>query len=249
MQQPFSEYIVYVDESGDHGLESVDPNYPIFVLVFCVFKKGDYVNRVIPQLMHLKMKFWGHGEIILHEHDIRKPRKDAEFAILFDKGTREGFMAFLTGLMQWVPLVMIASVIDKNRLKQQYVTPGNPYEISLSFGLERVYRHLIDARQEHRRTCVVVERRGKKEDDALELVFRRICDGANYFAKPMPFDLVMVDKRANSAGLQVADLMARPIGIKTLRPNQPNRAYDIIKTKFRTDGSGRIDGWGLKLFP
>ena len=50
MEQPFSEYIVYVDESGDHGLESVDPNYPIFVLVFCVFKKEDYVNRIIAQL-------------------------------------------------------------------------------------------------------------------------------------------------------------------------------------------------------
>jgi hypothetical protein len=29
-----SDYIVYVDESGDHGLVSVDPEYPVFVLAF-----------------------------------------------------------------------------------------------------------------------------------------------------------------------------------------------------------------------
>ncbi|UUE99924.1 DUF3800 domain-containing protein [Xanthomonas hortorum pv. pelargonii] len=30
----YSNYIVYVDESGDHGLETLDPNYPVFVLAF-----------------------------------------------------------------------------------------------------------------------------------------------------------------------------------------------------------------------
>ena len=33
----FSDYIVYVDESGDHGLK-IAPLYPIFVLAFCVFE-------------------------------------------------------------------------------------------------------------------------------------------------------------------------------------------------------------------
>ena len=30
----FSKYVVYVDESGDHGLKNIDPNYPVFVLAF-----------------------------------------------------------------------------------------------------------------------------------------------------------------------------------------------------------------------
>jgi hypothetical protein len=28
----FSDYIVFVDESGDHGMTTIDPGYPIFVL-------------------------------------------------------------------------------------------------------------------------------------------------------------------------------------------------------------------------
>ncbi len=34
MIDKFSDYIVYVDESGDHGLQNLDPNYPVFVLAF-----------------------------------------------------------------------------------------------------------------------------------------------------------------------------------------------------------------------
>ena len=35
----FSDYIVYVDESGDHSLINIDANYPVFVLAFGVFHK------------------------------------------------------------------------------------------------------------------------------------------------------------------------------------------------------------------
>ncbi|HFD87807.1 MAG TPA: DUF3800 domain-containing protein, partial [Gammaproteobacteria bacterium] len=37
MTNEHSEYIVFVDESGDHGLRSIDEAYPIFVLAFCIF--------------------------------------------------------------------------------------------------------------------------------------------------------------------------------------------------------------------
>ena len=33
----FGKYIVYVDESGDHGLTKVDRQFPVFTLAFCIF--------------------------------------------------------------------------------------------------------------------------------------------------------------------------------------------------------------------
>jgi len=42
---------------------------------------------------------------------------------------------------------------------------------------------------------------------------------------------VFIPKAANSSGLQLADLTARPIALSHLRPNQPNRAFEIIRTK------------------
>ena len=59
----------------------------------------------------------------------------------------------------------------------------------------------------------------------------------------------MIPKASNSAGLQMADLLARAVGIKALRPTQPNRAYDIVARKFRRSPVGETKGWGLKVFP
>jgi hypothetical protein len=246
-EKAFSEYIVYVDESGDHGMESIGTDYPVFVLVFCIFSKQDYIDCVSPALSRFKMRFWGHDEVVLHEHDIRKPV--GPFTILFNKRIRDDFLVRLNALFESIPFTIIASVVNKKMLLNQYTSPANPYDISLSFGLERVYRHRADLGQAANRIPVIVERRGKKEDGELELAFRRICAGTNFLGKELPYELVMIDKKANSAGLQIADLTARPIGIKTLRPQQTNRAYDIILRKLRQSPTGEVKGWGLKMFP
>ena len=46
MTSQFSDYIVYVDESGDHSLDAVYEEHPVFVLAFCIFKKSDYAQVV-----------------------------------------------------------------------------------------------------------------------------------------------------------------------------------------------------------
>jgi hypothetical protein len=71
-KSPFSKYIVYVDESGDHGLQNIDAEYPLFVLAFCVFHKDYYSQTVVSKLESFKFSHFGHDQIILHEHEIRK---------------------------------------------------------------------------------------------------------------------------------------------------------------------------------
>ena len=65
----------------------------------------------------------------------------------------------------------------------------------------------------------------------------------------MNLEVVFVDKRANLPGLQLADLVARPVGINILRPAQPNRAFAVLESKFYTSATGKRAGWGLKCFP
>ena len=81
----FDDYIVYVDESGDHSLTSIDRQYPIFVLAFCLFDKEEYAERITTDITHLKFKYFGHDQIILHEREIRK--EEAEFSILRQEHT------------------------------------------------------------------------------------------------------------------------------------------------------------------
>lgn len=240
----FSDYIVYVDESGDHGLASLDPNYPVFVLAFCIFAKQHYSERVVPALQTFKFRHFGHDLAILHEHEIRKETGD--FKLFRSRQEKNAFLNELTVIIEEADFTLVACVIEKERLLQRYASPNNPYHLALAFGLERVYRFLESQGQGDRLTHIVVECRGRKEDDELELEFRRICDGANWFNKPLPLAIRFADKKTNSAGLQLADMVARPIGLSVLRPDQPNRAYDVLRKKLY---GGEKAGWGLKCFP
>jgi hypothetical protein len=243
----FSDYIVYADESGDHSLTSIDSQFPVFVLYFCVVKKAVYIDHVVPAFQRLKFSFWGHDGVVLHGHEIRKEKGD--FHILRVPATRAAFLSQLSGVIETADFMIIAAVIDKQRHVARYAEPMDPYEIALTFCMERLQRYLLNLGHAERTTHIQVECRGKAEDAKLELEFRRICDGKNIMGKMPNLDIRFMDKKHNSTGLQLADLVAHPIGRHAINPNQPNRAYDVLEPKFRRSAAGVVKGFGLKIFP
>ena len=140
----YSDYIVYVDESGDHSLSSVDADYPIFVLSFCIFKKATYTSQVSPKLQGFKFKYFGHDAIVLHEREIRK--QIGPFGFLQSLKIRNVFMDELTQLVDDLDMTIIAAVIRKEQYKL-HSRPENPYVISLKFCLERCFEYLKDLHQ------------------------------------------------------------------------------------------------------
>jgi hypothetical protein len=241
----FGDYIVYADESGGPGLTTIDPLYPMFVLAFCIFRKDEYANSACPQIQEFKFRHFGEDTVVLHERDIRKSQN--RFSIFSEK-TRPAFVGEVCELVSRIPFTLVAVAIRKDLHKAKYSDPANPYEFALEMGLERVSQHLLSLGQAGKLTHVIFECRGAKEDRDIELEFRRVASD-NSKCNPVPLSIVMCDKRGNSAGLQVADLVAGPIGAKVLRPDDRQRAYDLIKEKFRKSPSGKIEGWGLKVFP
>lgn len=240
----FSDYIVYADESGDHGLVSIDPEFPVFALTFCMIRKSDYANTVVPAFQRFKFDFWGHDAVVLHEHDIRKSKGD--FAILMaDPDLRTRFYQRLNRLIESAPITLFASVIDKLHLKEKYSKPWNPYRIALLFCMERLLFNLLQNNQAGKTVYIIFESRGKKEDQELRIEFNRIHNNDKNWGSWEPdfqsivFNIRFISKTANSTGLQLADLMARPIALHTFRPEQPNRAYEIIEPKLAA----------LKIFP
>ncbi|TIQ35976.1 MAG: DUF3800 domain-containing protein [Mesorhizobium sp.] len=245
----FGEFIIYVDESGDHSLTSIDENFPVFCLAFCIFKKSDYMEKAVPAMQALKFKWFGHDIIVLHESDIVK-RRNAFHFLQYDR-LRTEFMQDLNAVMAAMPMAVCGAVIRKDRLKSKYSSPENPYQLALLFCMEKAHTHLERWRQHEARCHIICESRSPKtagfgkEDAALELEFRRIVAGDHYLQGPkelsaMPcFDIVFASKQANSTGLQIADLIARPIALRWLRPLQANAAFDIIRPKLI----------GVKAFP
>lgn len=249
---PFSKYIVYVDESGDHNLYSIDEKYPLFVLAFCVFHKRYYSEQVVSALQKFKFNHFGHDQIILHENEIRKEK--GSFNFFRGRDQKESFLNELTDLIDHSNFILISCVIDKRDLRKQTETVSNPYHIALGLCLDALYEFLKEKQQHELKTHIVVECRGKKEDDELELEFRRVCDGNNRLNLTLPFEIIFADKKTMSSGLQLADLVARPIGLSVFKPKQVNRAFDVLKRKFFCDG-GRdhvghhYEGCGLKRYP
>ena len=154
----FSDYIVYVDESGDHSLLSIDTEYPIFVLSFCIFRKGEYAQAMTPAVRRLKLETFGHDMAILHEIDIRK--KKGVFSKL-GKEAREHFLNALTNIIEAADFRLVAVVIDKRKLKAKYANPEHPYHLAMEFGLERIYRYLKNMAQDDRLTHLVCEAQRK----------------------------------------------------------------------------------------
>lgn len=243
----FSEYIVYVDESGDHSLETINPDYPLFVLAFCVFHIPSYSKCVVPAIQSFKFKYFGHDLVILHENEIRK--RSGAFSILNNREVRAEFMADLDDIIRVAPFVAVATVIDKIAHKAQGRSPQNPYHVALEFGLVQVFQYLQEVGQQGRTTRVVFESRGRKEDDDLELEFRRILDRTQVAGMADSLDFLCASKLVNNSGLQFADMIARPIGLSVLRPQQPNRAWETIRTKLRASDSGVTTGYEFKRFP
>ena len=245
----FSDFIVYVDESGDYSLQKPDKQYPIFVLAFCIFQKAYYCRSVVPEIQSLKFNFFGHDLVVLHEREIRL--KKPPFTM--GKLKEQDFLNSLSLIMKKINFILIGSAVRKN---MQYKGDGNAYHLALSSCLEALYEFVEEKKQANRKTFVVVEARGDKEDKELELEFRRVCDGENKFKKTLPFAILIKSKEKNSTGLQIADLVARPIGRYILDcdsgKNNNNRAFEALKDKFFCRGGRKnlgvdFEGYGLKI--
>lgn len=232
----FSDYIVYVDESGDPNLSNINPVFPMFCLSFCVVAKNIYTDSIVPNFQKFKFKYFGHDLIILHEHEIRKS-KGVYTLLLTDSKLRKNFYNDLNNLVEDADMKVIAGVIHKSALIKSYKDPYDPYRLGLLFCMEQLLSFLLVHGQSGKIIDVIFESRGHKEDRELEIVFRRICDNAeNWGYKRFDFQQcnfrpVFAPKTCNSTGLQLADLTARPVALKILRPEQNNRAYDIIHPK------------------
>ena len=233
-----------MDESGDHNLrDGGDPYYPIFVLVAMIIDQSSY-EEAIPRFNALKERYFGSTEVILHEHDIRKHK--GVFRVLRNPDLEQKFLGEINALIDELPFTLIASIIDKRKLLKKYRYPDNPYALALEFVLERAHFAL----QPESEVPVILESRGRREDRELMQVFNVIRSGNGLGGTELRhFRLIFKSKQDNELGLQIADLIARPIGRAYLNPNQRNRAYSVIQKKFRRSKSGKIAGWGLKVFP
>jgi len=241
--------LLFLDESGDHGLVNVDPHFPVFALCGILVSDTAY-ETIDAATRELKRKLWGEKKVILHSRDIRKCEK--EFQILFDEGVKKSFYTEINKLVSDSEYTIIASAINKeNHIKQYGKLASDVYEISLSFIIERSVFFLDDWRSGNRQLRIVIERRGKKEDGQLQEHFQRLCSRGTGYVTPdriraYGMNIEFRSKSDDVNGLQLADLVAYPIARYVLDPKRANPAFDVLEPKIYMKNGRR---YGLKVFP
>ena len=246
-QQGETEYLAFLDECGDHSLTKIDRDFPIFVLSLLLIRRADYRDVILPAINALKLRYWDHEGVNLHSRDIRKA--SGPFAILQHPARRQSFMEDLAGLMRDLPYEVFIVGIHKQKLRDRYVRAENPYELALTFVMERLL-YCLEQRAQTTLT-IIAEARGTNEDNALKAAFfDLISNGTQYVGKSRfekrSFRLKFHDKRKNIVGIQLADLCAHPAARHMLKPDQPNQAYEIVNGHLY-QGNGKVSGW--KKFP
>ncbi|MDD2798888.1 MAG: DUF3800 domain-containing protein [Bacteroidales bacterium] len=242
-------YYLYIDESGDHGLTTLNQDFPVFLLCGVIISATDY-EEIRKSLNVIKRTLWGNKEVIFHSRDIRKCEK--EFSILFDMDKKKWFYDNLNNNIQSHNYAVIASAIQKDKyIKRVGLLSNDVYELALSFIIERAVFYLDDIVDADKELEIIIEKRGKKEDKKLEEHFQRLIARGTGFVSPKRLNhyklkIDFKSKKENINGLQLADLIAYPIARYVIEPGRANPAFDQVEPKIYSKKGKR---YGLKIFP
>ncbi|MGW8315658.1 MAG: DUF3800 domain-containing protein [Bacteroidales bacterium] len=242
-------YYIFIDESGDHGLKNLDPQFPNFALCGVIMSESQY-DTLKEKFNAIKTHFWKDKKVIFHSRDIRKC--DKEFKILLDNEVKAEFYAKLDSTMIECSYTVISSVIRKEAYIRKYgKLRTDVYEIALSFIIERSVFYLDSLADKITKLYFIIEERGKKEDAKLKSHFERLKQVGTYYVSPerlnkYKFDIAFRKKIKNINGLQLADLVAYPIARYVGDKARANPAFEIIKPKIYCKGPNL---YGLKEFP
>lgn len=239
--------MLFLDESGNHQLDRISKDYPVFVLGGIILDRTYARTVLAPRLSALKLEYFGRDDIVLHTTEII--RRQNHFAALEDPALYERFLAALTHLMSDVEYEVVACVIKKHAYAARFGAGHDPYHLSLGILVERF---AIDIGPVTNGGIVFVERRRPDLDLALERAWQvlRSTGTTRMSAADLDdriIDLSVKDKSLNLAGLQLADLVVSPIGRATI--GKPTRAdWDVVKSKLRRR-NGSYEDHGLVILP
>ena len=139
-----TKYYLFIDKSGDHGLTTLNLDFPVFLLCGVLVSEPDFIT-IRDIFNDIKSEFWKNKKVIFHSRDIRKCEK--EFQILFDLELKSTFYRKLNPCVKNGNYIVIASAIRKDNYIKKFGRLSNDvYELALSFMIERSVFYLDDIR-------------------------------------------------------------------------------------------------------
>ncbi len=241
--------ILFLDESGDHNLSIIDPQYPLFVLGGVIVDKEYAENQLTEAVNKFKKDTFGTQDIILHTADISRNRNG--FEEMKKAAFRERFYERINNLMRSLDYMVIACVVQKKELLSRYgLAALDPYLLSLDILVERFCFEIGDKQGGG---VIIAERRCSTLDRELELAWLNLKIQGTRYIKAHEVErritaLTLRAKTDNIAGLQLADLVVTPLGRYVMgKPRKED--FAVIESKLRRNHLGQYNGYGLVVLP
>jgi hypothetical protein len=244
---PGPEHVAFIDETGDHGLEKIDPNFPIFAICAVTTTVLKYTTNAAANLKQIKYHYWGHECEVIHGYKIRK--KSGPFQFLKDQKASTAFYESLCLAFEELDATIVSAAIHKPNHKKQYSAPDNPFFLSLQFVLERLKMQWGGKISAAKPLLCVFEARGRDDDARTTDWFNEICAGKNFRGEIFPFISDFKKKEQNVCGHQYADLAAYTIARFVETGDETRKDWTVVKKRLRKSLLGNIQGYGLKTFP
>jgi len=256
-------YRIYIDESGDHtyhSLERVEKRY--LGLTGCIIEAEYYRTTFHPALEALKQKHFPHDPdepVILHRREIIDCK--GAFWRLRNVENRKAFDQDILKFFYEQKYILITAVIDKKTHQERYGEYAfHPYHYCLAALLERYcgFLNFYNAKGD-----VIAESRQRTEDKKLKFAYQVLYETGTQWRNRDFFcgvltshEIKLKPKKANIAGLQLADLLAHPSKQEILLEEGRisnigtfnERVRNVIQGKYnRQVYQGNIGGYG-KIF-
>lgn len=262
-------YVVAIDESGSPDLKYVkkivssnaedtcDINNTHFNVTACLMTTTNFIESQ-NLVMGIKNKFWTEAcadyngdkrRVCFHSTEIRRRKNAFDFENL---SIHQEFLNELSQILNDMKVKIFSSHINKLTLVKQYTAPFDPYELSLTFILERLSYEIGN-----KKAVIILEARGKKEDKALLKHILSMIDNGTRYVDRSKFSFIdgvyfnskwdeISNKQKSHWILEIADLYCYPL-FKFGKIGQIDRALEIFENKIACypDYLGK----GFKKFP
>ena len=240
---------LFIDESEDHNLAVIDPQYPVFVLGGVVLDSAYADGELTERVDALKTRLFGTADTVLPTADICRNRKG--FERLAEPGFRHTFYEEINSLMESLEYTVLACAIRKHDYVNTFgANSRDLYSLCMETLVEILCTSLDDVDSGGE---IIAESRGSLLDGELRRAWQRLeVRGTRHLLgcqiRRRLRALQLRSKSENIAGLQLADLVVAPIG-RYLLGKTTHEDYLTVERKLLRNPGENTAGEGLVILP
>lgn len=247
-------WLLFVDESGKSF-----PSATEYFALGAVAMTGAEAERYRSRANELKLRFWGHDGVTLHEPYMRRHSDDFYFE--GDVQRQQEFDAAVDAIIRETAFVVFGAGIRKTAFQEFLGTgmdpylPADMYSVAIQMLLERFVDFRAVTSKERTRSKVLLEAQGPREDALHQREFADVLLNGTQWVPESAFQQwletgVLFPRKRGSDPMELADMVSRDIyeWLESGCTGSPGR-WRLFSDRIYCRADGMQGKFGVKVFP